>query len=45
MDKPLSKISQMNLWGDGNSRVQPKKKEETHAEEIEEIQTKILEEN
>jgi hypothetical protein len=34
MDKPLSKISQMNLWGDGNSHVQPKKKEETHAEEI-----------
>jgi hypothetical protein len=44
MDKALSKISQMNLWGDGNSHAQQKKKEETHAEKIEEVQTKILEE-
>jgi hypothetical protein len=44
MDKALSKISQMNSWGDGNSHEQQKKEEETHAEKIEEVQTKILEE-
>ncbi len=34
----------MNSWGDGNSHEQQKKEEETHAEKIEEVQTKILEE-